>query len=90
MLPNKMDVLRKSYGPEFIELMNMVSAKLMDVTIPEDTPYQWELIIPVDRVLTPLEGFKLRQELNEAGWGFVQRLKTLTSEELVIYIPVRT
>lgn len=86
MIPNKMDVLRKSYTPELKELLAMIGQQLSDVSDVTDEFSAWQHIIQLPRLLTPLENFFIRHELAQAGWGGVFKYRDATSEDLVVYI----
>ena len=88
MIPNKIDVLRKSYSEEVKAIIAQLAEALQDVVLPTDNPASWQHDVVLDCVLTSTESFLIRQELSLAGWGAVVRCNSSTSDCIRVYIPI--
>lgn len=90
MIPNRLDIIRKSYSRDIHDILKDIGEKLAEVVLPEVDPQNWQLKIPMPRALTHLETFQIQQELFAADWGAVFKITSMTEEYLTVYIPLRT
>lgn len=88
MIPNKIDVLRKSYLVDMTELLTRIGNELKVVELPTERLMLWEHNVILDRRLTQNESFIIRQELSLAGWGSVVCYHNATVDLIRVYLPV--
>lgn len=86
MIPNKMDILRKSYAPHVLEFLKVVATELSWAVIGPDNIPAWEHTLTVPFVTTSAERHQIKWELDHAGWGGVFKYKDAESEKLMIYL----
>jgi len=86
MIPNKIEVMRKSYSPRVIELLKRVGTFLGSASINVDEVQSWQYTVNTTFATSEAERRQITWELAEAGWGCIFKYSSTNDELLVIYL----
>lgn len=86
MIPKKMDVIRQSYSEWMKGLVILLGDHLARADFSNAANADWSMVFHVGKVLTSLEQFQIRHELEAAGWGCSVRTRNVSEDSLVVYI----